>query len=89
MTAKLEDLRLEIDSKIKSMEPNKNFLENTLSQQLQKIQQQRDDLDLQEKELRERIVRDDCENKKFIGDLLEDCVNKLFDVEPMTAGDGD
>ncbi|RAO74328.1 uncharacterized protein BHQ10_010340 [Talaromyces amestolkiae] len=89
MTAKLEDLRLEIDSKIKSMELNKNFLENTLSQQLQKIQQQRDDLDLQEKELRERIVRDDCENKKFIGDLLEDCVNKLFDVEPMTAGDGD
>jgi DNA polymerase kappa len=61
-TAKLEDLRLEIDSKIRSMELNKNVLENSLSQELQKIQRQRDDLDLQEKKVRERIVRDDCEN---------------------------
>jgi DNA polymerase kappa len=88
-TAKLEDLRLEVDSKIKSMELNKNFLESTLSQELQKIQRQRDDLDLQEKELRERITRDDCENKIFIGDLLEDCVIKLFDVEPISPGDAD
>ncbi|KUL81336.1 hypothetical protein ZTR_10421 [Talaromyces verruculosus] len=88
-TAKFEDLRLEIDSKIKSMELNKNVLENTLCQKLQEIQRQRDDLDLQEKELREKVIRDDGENKNLIGDLLEDCVNRLFDVETMTPGDVD
>lgn len=88
-TAKLEDLQLEIDSKIKAMELNKNVLENTLSQELQKIQRQRDDLDLQEKGLRARIIHEDSENKTLIGDLLEDCVNRLFDNEFMSPGDVD
>ncbi|OKL62443.1 hypothetical protein UA08_02580 [Talaromyces atroroseus] len=89
-TAQLEDLRLDIDSKIKAMELNKNVLEDTLSQELQKIQRQREELDRQEKDLTARIIREDRENKFLIGSLLEDSVNRFFlDARTMVNGSPD
>ncbi|EED13694.1 conserved hypothetical protein [Talaromyces stipitatus ATCC 10500] len=82
-TAQLQDLQLETDSKIKAMELNKNFLEDALSQELQKIQQQREELDMQERELAARIICEDRDNKSLIGNLLENSVNRLFDVKPV------
>ncbi|KAH8696296.1 hypothetical protein BGW36DRAFT_397879 [Talaromyces proteolyticus] len=90
-TAQLEDLQLEIDSKIKAMELNKNVLEDTLGQELQKIQQQREELDMLEKALAARIIREDRENKVLIGSLLEESVNRLFDegASRMNSGPED
>jgi hypothetical protein len=56
-------------------------LEDTFSLERQKIQRQREELDMQEKQLTARIIRDDCENKILIGNLLEESVNRLFDEE--------
>lgn len=80
-TAQLENLQHELNSKTKAMELNKNVLEDTFSLELQKIQRQREELDMQEKQLTARIIRDDREKKFLIGNLLEESVYRLFDEE--------
>lgn len=81
----LEELRNEIDSKIKAMELNKNVLEDTVSRELENIHRQREELDKMEKDLVENMRKDDLENVSLIGSLLGDSVRKIFDEELQTC----
>jgi hypothetical protein len=76
--AELENLHLEIGSRIRDMELNKNFLENRLDEQLQAISEQRAELDRRESEAIATMLQDDQENKMLIGSFLEDAVNTTF-----------
>ena len=76
--AELEKLHLEIGSRIRDMELNKNFLENRLDEQLQAISEQRAELDRKEKEAIAIMLQEDQENKLLIGSFLEDAVNSTF-----------
>ena len=82
-TAQLEELYGELESKIKSMELNKNVLEDDLTRQLQEIHRQRAELDRKEHELAASMLRDDQENKSLIGVLLEESVKKIFQERPI------
>ncbi|RDL40953.1 uncharacterized protein BP5553_00932 [Venustampulla echinocandica] len=82
--AELENLQLEIGSRIRDMELNKNFLENRLDEQLQVISEQRAELDRKEKEAIATMLQDDQENKLLIGSFLEDAVKITF----RRLGDG-
>ncbi|KAL1983232.1 hypothetical protein VTN96DRAFT_330 [Rasamsonia emersonii] len=84
-TSQLEELHFEVESKIKAMELNKNVLEDTLAQELQEIQRQREELDRREKESIARALREDQENKALIGLLLEESVKRIFDDETKPA----
>ena len=83
--AELENLHLEIGSRIRDMELNKNFLENRLDEQLQAISEQRAELDRQEKEAVATMLQEDHENKLLIGSFLEDAVENIFG-RPDEAG---
>jgi hypothetical protein len=74
----LENLHLEIGSRIRDMELNKNFLENRLDEQLQAISEQRAELDRKEKEAIATMLQEDQENKLLIGSFLEDAVKITF-----------
>ena len=76
--AELENLHLEIGSRIRDMELNKNFLENRLDEQLQAISEQRAELDRKEKEPIATMLQEDHENKLLIGSFLEDAVKTTF-----------
>ena len=76
--AELENLRLEIGSRIRYMELNKNFLENRLDEQLQAISEQRAELDRKERGAISTMLQEDQENKLLIGSFLEDAVNITF-----------
>ncbi len=76
--AELENLHLEIGSRIRDMELNKNFLENRLDEQLQAISEQRAELDRREREAIATTLQEDKENKLLIGSFLEDAVNTIF-----------
>jgi hypothetical protein len=84
-TSLLAELEFEIDSRIKAMELNKNVLEDTLNQELQVIQQQREELDRQERELISKTFRDDGDNKALIGLLLKESVDRIFNHDPDLA----
>jgi hypothetical protein len=99
-TAQLEDLHREMESRIRDMELNKNFLENRLEDELQKINEQRAELDEREKNAVTAMLRDDLENKSLIGNLLEASVERIFkedyahvrtfdEEEPDTDADSD
>lgn len=72
--AELENLCLEIGSRIRDMELNKNFLENRLDEQLRAINKQRAELDRQEEDAIATMLKEDQENKLLIGSFLEDAV---------------
>jgi len=76
--ADLENLCLEIGSRIRDMELNKNFLENRLDEQLQTINRQRAELDKKEQESIAAMLKENQENKLLIGSFLEDAVNSTF-----------
>jgi hypothetical protein len=57
--AELENLHLEIGSRIRDIELNKNFLENRLDEQLQAISEQRAELDRKEKEAIATMLQED------------------------------
>jgi DNA polymerase kappa len=76
--AQLEALYFEIDSKIKAMELNKNALEEEYASELQKLCQQREELDEKERSLRANMLSGDMENKRLIGSLLEESVREIF-----------
>jgi hypothetical protein len=80
--AQLETLRLEIDRQITTMELSKNSLEDAFCQGLQKIKRQREELDLQEKELAAKIISEDRDNNCLVGSVLQDSLSKLFDTIP-------
>jgi hypothetical protein len=74
----LENLHLELGSRIRDMELNKNFLENRLDEQLQAISEQRAELDRKEKEAIATMLQEDQENKLLIGSFLEGAVKIAF-----------
>ncbi|KAH9213623.1 hypothetical protein DL95DRAFT_447010 [Leptodontidium sp. 2 PMI_412] len=83
--SELENLHLELGSRIRDMELNKNFLENRLDEQLQAISEQRAELDRREREAIATMLQEDEENKLLIGSFLEDAVNITFG-RPDEAG---
>jgi hypothetical protein len=72
--AGLENLCLEIGSRIRDIELNKNFLENRLDEQLRAINKQRAELDRQEEDAIATMLKEVQENKLLIGSFLEDAV---------------
>lgn len=76
--AKLEELKLEVDDKIKAIELIKNSLEDRATSKLAEIQRQREELDRQERQLVEDMIREDRDNMTLIGSLLEGSIEKIF-----------
>lgn len=76
--AELEKLCLEMGSRIRDMELNKNFLENRLDEQLQAINKKREELDREEKEAIATMLSEDRENKSLAGSFLEAAVKNIF-----------
>ncbi|KAK1719374.1 hypothetical protein CaCOL14_006065 [Colletotrichum acutatum] len=83
--AQLEDLMSEVDEKIKAMVLTKNVLENRTLFSLDDIRRQREELDRQEKEMIENMVREDRDHKALIGRLLEAAVDDIFEKK-VTRG---
>lgn len=79
--AQLERLRQEMESRIRDMEFNKNFLENRLDEQLRAVEEQRAELDRQEREAIATMLKDDQENKMLIGSFLEVACKEYFEVD--------
>ncbi|KAI3553391.1 hypothetical protein CABS01_11973 [Colletotrichum abscissum] len=77
--SQLEDLILEVDEKIKTMELTKNVLEDRAAAQLEDIRRQREDLDRQEREFIENMIKEDQEHKALIGSLLETAVAEILE----------
>ncbi|PQE27761.1 ubiquinol-cytochrome-c reductase cytochrome c1 protein [Rutstroemia sp. NJR-2017a BVV2] len=73
-----EGLHLEMESRIRDMELNKNFLENRFDEQLQVISEQRAELDRQEKEALATMLQEDQKNKQLVGSFLEGAVKAIF-----------
>lgn len=76
--SELENLHLEIGSRIRDMELNKNFLENRLDEQLQAISEQRAELDRRERDAVATMLQSDQHNKQLIGLFLEDAIMIAF-----------
>ncbi|EXF76167.1 hypothetical protein CFIO01_03560 [Colletotrichum fioriniae PJ7] len=81
--AQLEDLMSEVDEKIKAMVLTKNVLENRTLFSLDDIRRQREELNRQEKELIENMVREDRDHKALIGRLLEAAVDDIFEKKAV------
>lgn len=79
--AQLERLRQDIESRIRDMEFNKNFLENRLDEQLRAIEEQRAELDRQEQEAIATMLKEDQENKNLVGSFLEAACKEAFEVD--------
>jgi hypothetical protein len=76
--AELEKLCLEMGSRIRDMELNKNFLKNRLEEQLQAINKKREELDREEKEAIATMLTEDRENRSLARSFLEDAVKNIF-----------
>ncbi len=76
--AQLEDICNELDSKIETMKLTKNALEGAATAGLDEIRRQREELDRREKEIVARMVKEDGENKSFMGMLLEDSLSRIL-----------
>jgi hypothetical protein len=66
-TSQLKEIHLEVHSKIKAMELNKNVLEDNLSKELLAIQRQREELDRREEELAAKALRMTAQIKPWLG----------------------
>jgi hypothetical protein len=81
--SQLEHLHLEIESRLRDMEINKNFLENRLDEQLRAISEQRAELDRKEQEAIAAMAKDDQENKALIGSFLEASCREAFEMDDI------
>ncbi|RYP05984.1 hypothetical protein DL764_003444 [Monosporascus ibericus] len=81
---KLEEICHELDDKMEAMKLNKNALEITATAGPEEIKRQREELDRREKEIVARMVKEDGENKAFMGVLLEESVGRLLNEKPYT-----
>ncbi|KAI1485701.1 hypothetical protein F5X96DRAFT_658380 [Biscogniauxia mediterranea] len=72
--AQLEVMCDEVASKAKTFEVYKNALENVTKRKLDCIQRQREELDQQEKDVVQGMLKDDAEYKVLMGDLLEEAI---------------
>ncbi|KAH8748830.1 hypothetical protein BGZ57DRAFT_806396 [Hyaloscypha finlandica] len=89
--AELEKLCLEMGSRIRDMELNKNFLENRLDEQLQAINKKHGELDREEKEAIATMLSEDRVSKSLAGAFLEDAVKNIFgrpESEPTSMMNG-
>lgn len=77
-TAQLEELNHEVESRIKDMELNKNFLEDKLDKELQDIRRKREELNVKEKELISSTLKEDQENKSLIGVLVQESLREIL-----------
>lgn len=77
--SQLEELYKELQSKIKSQELNKNYLETKLKDELDEIECQREELAKREREAVSTMVIEDMDNMHFIGSLLEDNLRNILD----------
>ncbi|RYP34164.1 hypothetical protein DL767_004391 [Monosporascus sp. MG133] len=75
---KLEEICHELDDKMETMKLNKNALEITATAGLEEIKRQREELDKREKEIVAQMVKEDRENKVFMGVLLEESVDRIL-----------
>ena len=91
------DLYVEVESKMKALELNKNFLETRLEEELNEIAMEREKLDLREREAARRAIKEDKEHVALIGSLLSKTVGPIFDpslnlgeqLEDVQPGNGD
>ena len=81
--AQLERLHLEIESRLRDMEINKNLLENRLDEQLRAISEQRAELDRMEQEAIATMLKDDQENKILIRSFLEASCREAFEMDDI------
>lgn len=99
-TSQLDDLHIDLVSKIETMELQKKALDSSLAQDLEDIQSQREQLDLKEEALRKRAVNNDQDMKALMGLLVAETVEKVFShdykaqweaemTDFATADDGD
>ncbi|KAF4908253.1 hypothetical protein CGCVW01_v012305 [Colletotrichum viniferum] len=77
--AQLEELKSELDGKIKAMELSKNVLEDRAAAGLEEIRRQREELDRQEKQLVLDMLTEDREYKDLVGKLLVASVKDIFE----------
>ena len=75
---------MEIESRLRDIENNKNLLENRLNKQLRVISVQRAELDRQELEVMATMLKDDQENKILIGSFLEASCKEAFEMDDIT-----
>lgn len=85
-TAQLEELSLDVDSKIKAMELNKNVLEDEFVRQLQEIDEQRKALARKEKRLRADVRTEDLAHTVLVGSLLEETIKRIFSEDAKSHG---
>lgn len=79
--AQLEELFLDVKSKIKAMELNKYVLEDMASTELQEIQQKRAELDRIEADIIRKTLEEDKSHRILVGQLLEESVGEIFNQE--------
>ncbi|TQB69689.1 hypothetical protein MPDQ_001554 [Monascus purpureus] len=77
----LENLHLELERHIRSMELSKNALDNQLGEGLGEILGQRAELELKERQLYMRIAQEDESNMSLTGQLLQESVQKIISGE--------
>lgn len=77
--AQLEELKSELDGKIKAMEMSKNVLEDRAAAGLEEIRRQREELDRQEKQIVLDMLTEDREYKDLVGKLLVASVKDIFE----------
>ncbi|KAJ5882679.1 uncharacterized protein N7473_011113 [Penicillium subrubescens] len=77
-TSQLEDLHVDLASKIETMDLQKKALDSCLAQDLENIQLQREQLDQKEEDLKKRAMGNDQDMKSLMGLLIAETVEKVF-----------
>ena len=78
----MDDLRVELENSIHTLELNKNFLETNLEKELQDIARQRKELDKRELDAMVSMQREDKDYGGLIGTLLSQAAEHIFDRHP-------
>ncbi|KXH38838.1 hypothetical protein CNYM01_06017 [Colletotrichum nymphaeae SA-01] len=77
--SQLEDMIRQVEDKVTIMEFAKDTLEAHAASQLEDIRQQREDLDRQEKDAIENMLKADRDQKIAVGGLIETAVNEILE----------
>ncbi|KAI9670786.1 MAG: hypothetical protein M1817_003897 [Caeruleum heppii] len=83
--AKIEHLHDALETHVRDMEGNKEFLESRLDQEFKAIDEQRAKLDRRECEAVAAMVSDDNEHQASLGPLLDQATADLLDELPHTS----
>lgn len=85
---KVERVRRELRTVIEELKRNKDLLERRLVAQLKEIEKKRSELDAQEKNAREGIIREDLQYSRDIGKLLQSVIRQVKSKDPeITKGE--